>query len=69
METVNCQAKVTFTIESRKSTTTQKEAGKRLFSNLLNRAQETAKARAQAVAEAPPAVNNGDPPSLTNRGD
>jgi hypothetical protein len=66
---------VNFIIEIRKSTSVQKEAGKRLFKSLIARAENTAKARAQAVAGAPPAVSNQsdegleNPPSLTNRGD
>jgi hypothetical protein len=69
METSQRQVKVTFSIESRPSNITQKEAGKRLFSSLMTRAQTTAKVGAQVVAEAPPAVNTENPPSLTNRGD
>jgi len=75
METQGQQSKVNFNIEIRQSTSKQKEAGKRLFKSLIARAENTAKARAQAVAEAPPAVSNqsnkmlGNPPSLTNRGD
>ena len=75
METRGQQLKVTFSLEIRQSTSTQKEAGKRLFKSLISRAENTAKARAQAVAGAPPAVsikpNEGleNPPSLTNRGD
>ena len=75
METQGQQPKVNFSIEIRQSTSSQKEAGKRLFSSLIARAENTAKARAQAVAGAPPAVsiqsNEGleNPPSLTNRGD
>ena len=67
------QPKVTFNLESRLSTSEQKEAGKRLFKSLIARAQ--AKARAQVGAEAPPAVSietkqgTENPPSLTNRGD
>ena len=66
---------VNFTLEIRQSTSEQKEAGKRLFKSLIARAENTAKAPAQAVAGAPPAVSNqsnkgmGNPPSLTNRGD
>jgi translation initiation factor IF-3 len=33
------QIKVTFTLEERELTSTQKEAGKRLFSRLIERAQ------------------------------
>jgi hypothetical protein len=69
------QPTISLTIEIRQSTSTQKEAGKRLFKSLIGRAENTAKARAQVVAAAPPAVSNqsdeaqGNPPSLTNRGD
>ena len=46
------------------------EERQRLDDNLDPSAERRAeKARAKAVAEAPPAVNNGNPPSLTNRGD
>jgi L-amino acid N-acyltransferase YncA len=75
METQGQQQIVNFSIEIRQSTSVQKEAGKRLFKSLIARAENTAKARAQAVAGAPPAVSNqsfeaqGNPPSLTNRGD
>lgn len=51
-------SEVTFSIEVCPATSAQIEAGKRLFSRLINRAQNdsnTAKARAQAGAEAPPA--------------
>jgi hypothetical protein len=75
METQGQQPKVNFSLEIRQSTSAQKEAGKRLFKSLIARAENAAKARAQAVAGAPPAVsiqsNEGleNPPSLTNRGD
>jgi hypothetical protein len=75
METQSQQHKVNFSLEIRQSTSVQKEAGKRLFNSLIARAENMAKARAQAVAGAPPAVsvqfNEGleNPPSLTNRGD
>jgi len=75
METPRQQFKVNFSTEIRQSNSVQKEAGKRLFKSLIARAQNTAKARAQAVGGAPPAVSNqsieglDNPPSLTNRGD
>jgi hypothetical protein len=75
METQGLQPEIKFSIEIRKTTSEQREAGKRLFLKLINRAQNTAKAWAQAGAEAPPAVKIqtrqglGNPPSLTNRGD
>ena len=58
METQGQQPKVNFSLEIRQSTSTQKEAGKRLFKSLIARAENTAKARAQVGAEAPPAVSN-----------
>lgn len=57
------QPEVKFSIEIRSASSTQIEAGKRMFSRLIARAQNalgqsaTAKAWAQAVAEAPPAVD------------
>ena len=75
MEIQGQQPTIDFSLEIRSSTSEQKEAGKRLFSSLIARVQNTAKARAQAVAGAPPAASmpskHGveNPPSLTNRGD
>jgi len=75
MEIQSQQNKVNFIIGIRQLTSAQKEAGKRLFASLIARAENSAKARAQAVAGAPPAVSNQsnegleNPPSLTNRGD
>jgi hypothetical protein len=68
MQSTNKQLKITFEIITRKASPEQKEAGKRLLNRLKNRTILTAKAQAQAVAEATPAVDNNEPPSLTNRG-
>ena len=76
------EPQVNFSIEDRPATKEQKEAGKRLFLRLINRAltdqryTDTAKARAQAEGGDPPAASQnidkqlaeGKPPSLTNRG-
>ena len=55
------QPKVRFRVENHPLAVEQKEAGKRLFARLIERARReeaitTAKTRAQAGAEAPPAV-------------
>lgn len=70
METLACQTKINFSVEIRLATPAQREAGKRLFSKLMQRAisNNIAKTGAQVVAEAPPAIDIEKPPSLTNRG-
>ena len=77
MDAKQDQPRVSFSLEARPATIEQREAGKRLFTRLIARAYQqdpseaTAKARAQAVAAAPPAVAQTDaakPPSPTNRG-
>ena len=60
--------KVTFSIELRQATSEQIEAGKRLFSRLITRAQGSNNERAdtaRADGRKPPPVQS---PSLTNRG-
>lgn len=59
---------VTFSIELRPATSEQLEAGKRLFSRLIVRAQPAKNERAESARAArrkPPPVQS---PSLTNRG-
>ena len=59
---------VTFSVEVRPATSEQLEAGKRLFSRLLARAQTGQNERAESARAAwrkPPPVQS---PSLTNRG-
>ena len=61
-------SKVTFSIELRPATYEQPEAGKRLFSRLIARAQASKNKRAEparADRRKPPPVQS---PSLTNRG-
>jgi len=60
--------RVTFSIELRKTTSEQMDAGKRLFSRLITRAQGSSNERADAARadrRKPPPVQS---PSLTNRG-
>ena len=60
MQSSKSQIKIGFSIEKRPMTAEQLEAGKRLFSRLIERARQKeiikAKAGAQAGAEAPPAA-------------
>lgn len=59
---------VTFSIELRPATYEQLEAGKRLFSRLIERAQTSKNERAESARadrRKPPPVQS---PSLTNRG-
>lgn len=59
---------VTFSIELRSATSEQLEAGRRLFSRLMARAQTAKNERAESARAArrkPPPVKS---PSLTNRG-
>ena len=59
---------VTFSIELRPATYEQLEAGKRLFSRLIERAQASKNERAESARadrRKPPPVQS---PSLTNRG-
>ena len=61
-------AEVTFSIELRPATSEQIDAGKRLFSRLIERAQESKNERAESARadrRKPPPVQS---PSLTNRG-
>jgi hypothetical protein len=76
------EPEITFSIEIRPTTREQREAGKRLFTRLINRTladkkySDTAKAWAQAEGGASPAASQNidkqlakdEPPSLTNRG-
>jgi len=59
---------VTFSVEMRRATHEQVEAGKRLFSRLVARAQASKNERAESARadrRKPPPVQS---PSLTNRG-
>lgn len=67
-KTVQENTKVTFSIELRPAAYEQLEAGKRLFSSLIARAQTAKNERAESARadwRKPPPVQS---PSLTNRG-
>jgi hypothetical protein len=83
MELENKQPKVIFSLESRPVTSAQREAGKRLFSRLIDRAQSklsqnersAGKDGKKAGRRLPPTAFlilkkiSKNSPSLTNRGD
>ncbi len=59
---------VTFSVEVRRATYEQLEAGKRLFSRLMTRAQESKNERAESARAARRKPPPEQSPSLTNRG-
>lgn len=65
MELGKQEAEVRFTIEARKATTAQLEAGERLFSGLVTNARSGAKGRGGHGQRMLPRAFSGPPHSLT----